>query len=169
RSLPCTVLDAQGRSSVTTIALTLEGTPLAIHDIQGAAHISPHAGEIHSTDGIVTAVSTNGFWMQDPTPDADVATSEGIFVFTSSAPAAAVGDAVHVNARVQEFRPGGTDPTNGNLTTTELASPTVTVVSSGDPLPAPVVVGAGGRTPPNQVFEDDATGNVETSGVFDPA
>src|SRR5262249_38294697 len=73
RSLPCTVLDAQGRSSVTTIALTVEGTQLAIHDIQGAAHISPHAGEIHSTDGIVTAVSTNGFWMQDPTPDADVA------------------------------------------------------------------------------------------------
>ena len=32
--------------------------------------------------GVVTAVASNGFWFQDPQPDGDVATSEGIFVFT---------------------------------------------------------------------------------------
>ena len=42
-------------------------------------------------------------------------------------------------------------------------------ISSGNPLPTPVVIGTGGRIPPNTVIEDDATGDVETSGVFDPA
>ena len=31
------------------------------------------------------------------------------------------------------------------------------------------MIGAGGRVPPTVVIEDDATGDVETSGVFDPA
>ena len=77
-----------------------------------------------------------------------------------------VGDAVSVNARVQEFRPGGVS--NGNLTTTELASPSVSVLSTGNPLPAPIVVGTGGRVPPDTIIDDDSTGSVETSGIFDP-
>jgi hypothetical protein len=166
-SIPCTVSDAQGRSSSTTIALTVEGPLEPIHAIQGAAHISPLADHVVSTNGIVTARATNGFWMQDPNPDADVATSEGVFVFTSSTPSVTAGDAVHVNARVQEFRPGGT--TTANLTTTELTSPTITVTSTGNALPAATVVGNGGRIPPSTVIEDDASsGDVETSGVFDP-
>src|SRR2546423_7859257 len=106
--------------------------------------------------------------MQDPNPDANDATSEGIFVFTSSAPTSVnVGDAVKVNGRVQEFRPGGAS--TGNLTTTELTSPSISVLSSGNPLPAATVLGTGGRIPPDTVIEDDATGDVETSGTFDPA
>ena len=141
--------------------------PVPIHDIQGSTHISPFAGQRPRVLGIVTARSTNGFWMQDPNPDSNTATSEGIFVFTSSAPAVAVGDSVRVQGTVQEFRPGGA--TNGNLTTTELSgSPTVTVLSTGNPLPPAVVIGTGGRIPPDSVIEDDATGSVETSGVFDP-
>ncbi len=150
-----------------TFSFATQLPPIAIHTIQGAGHISPYNGQSIRTLGIVTARSTNGFWMQDPSPDADDATSEGIFVFTSSAPTVAVGDSVSVSARVQEFRPGGVS--NGNLTTTELASPTVSVLSTGNPLPAPVVMGTGGRIPPDTVIEDDAqSGNVETSGVFDP-
>ena len=57
--------------------------------------------------GVVTAVRNNGFWMQDPMPDANPATSEGIFVFTSSAPTVIVGEAVTVSGLVSEFRPGG--------------------------------------------------------------
>ena len=45
--------------------------------------------------------------MQDASPDSDPATSEGIFVFTSSAPTINVGQSVRVSATVQEFRPGG--------------------------------------------------------------
>jgi len=152
-----------------TFTTAAPATPTFIHEIQGATHISPKNGtQVSSVPGIVTAKTTNGFWMQDPSPDADSATSEGIFVFTSSAPTVNVGDAVAVNARVQEFRPGGAS--TGNLTTTELASPSVSVISSGNPLPDPTVIGTGGRVPPDTVIEDDASsGNVETSGVFDPA
>jgi uncharacterized protein len=141
---------------------------VAIHDIQGASHTSPFKDQnVSNVNGIVTALRTNGYYMQDPNPDADPATSEGIFVFTSSAPTVAVGDAVRVNARVQEFRPGGAS--TANLTTTELTNPTTTFISSGNPLPAATVVGTGGRIAPDQIIEDDATGNVESSGVFDPA
>ena len=155
-------------ADVTWSFTVTSAPPVAIHDIQGAAHISPKNGQtVSGVRGILTAVSANGFWMQDPSPDADVATSEGIFVFTSSRPSAAVGDLVSVSGRVQEFRPGGA--TNGNLTTTELSgNPTISVLSSGNPLPPATIIGNGGRVPPNQVIEDDASGSVETSGTFDP-
>jgi predicted extracellular nuclease len=142
-------------------------TLAAIHEIQGAGHISPMEGDAVLTSGIVTATRSNGFWMQDQAPDADSATSEGIFVFTSSAPSVAVGDAVQLSGTVSEFRAGGSSSTN--LTTTELIAPSIGVLSSGNSLPSPNVIGAGGRVPPNTVIEDDATGSVETSGVFDPA
>jgi uncharacterized protein len=140
----------------------------AIHDIQGPSQISPKANQnVTGVNGIVTGKRTNGFYMQDPNADASDATSEGIFVFTSSAPNVAVGDAVRVNGRVQEFRPGGA--TTANLTTTELTSPSVSVVSSGNPLPAPTIVGSGGRIPLGETIEDDAvSGDVESSGTFDP-
>jgi predicted extracellular nuclease len=170
KSLPLSVSDAQGRSGSGSIALTVTTPPLpaAIHDIQGAAHISPLLGKRVATSGIVTALRSNGFNLQDPSPDADPATSEGIFVFTSSAPAVSVGDAAQVTGVVAEFRPGGASGAS-NLTSTELDSPAVTVVSHGNPLPAPILIGPGGRVPPTEVIEDDATGDVETSGVFDPA
>jgi uncharacterized protein len=142
-------------------------TPAAIHEIQGASHISPLAGENVVTEGIVTVTRSNGFWLQDPNPDADYATSEGLFVFTSAAPSVLVGDDASVTGTVAEFRPGGSSSTN--LTTTELTSPTIEVSSSGNPLPAPTVIGTGGRVPPTEVIEDDASGSVETSGVFDPS
>jgi predicted extracellular nuclease len=139
-----------------------------INGIQGASHRSPLTGiAVIGVGGIVTAKIGNGFYLQDPSPDTDDSTSEGIFVFTSSAPTVNVGDAISVMGSVMEFRPGGANSTN--LTTTELTGPTVVVQSTGNPLPAPIVIGTGGRVPPSAVIEDDATGDVETSGVFDPA
>ena len=142
-----------------------------IHEIQGAAHLSPFNGQdVAGVEGIVTVERSSSFWMQDPTPDTDEATSDGILVFGSGVGALVnVGDHVRVSGRVVEFRPGG--ETTDNLTTTEITTPglSVAVLSSGNPLPAPTVVGAGGRVPPSTVIEDDATGSVETSGIFDPA
>jgi uncharacterized protein len=142
-----------------------------IHEIQGAAHVSPFSGQdVSGVEGVVTVERSSSFWMQDPTPDTDEATSEGIVVFGSGVGAlVSVGDHVSVSGRVVEFRPGG--ESTDNLTTTELTTPGlgVAVLSSGNPLPAPTVLGAGGRVPPSRVIEDDATGSVETSGVFDPA
>jgi uncharacterized protein len=151
----------QDRSwSFTTVAPTYR-----IHKIQGAAHISPLAGQRTShVPGVVTAVRNNGFWMQDPRPDDADATSEAIFVFTSSAPTVAAGDSVTVSGLITEFRPGGAS--TDNLTTTELERVTVYPATRGAEI-APTVVGAGGRVPQNSVIEDDAFGSVETSGIFD--
>ena len=62
-----------------------------IHDVQGPGSSSPIVGNVVTTRGIVTGVTADGFFIQDDDAnvDADPATSEGIFVFTSSAPPAA--------------------------------------------------------------------------------
>ena len=140
-----------------------------IHEIQGAAHRSPLEGAAASNvPGIVTAKVSNGFFFEDPSSDSNPATSEGLFAFgTAAAGLVSVGDAVEVDGFVTEFRPGGA--AGNNLTLTQLTLPQVTVLSSGNPLPGPSVIGKGGRVPPSEVIEDDATGDVETSGVFDPA
>ena len=156
-------------TAIVTVTPTGTGTAARIRDIQGASHLSPRAGSaVANVPGIVTALRSNGFYLQDSSADADPATSEAIFVFTSSAPTVSIGDALLVSGTVSEFRPGGSGGTN-NLTLTQIGAPSITVQSSGNALPAPVVIGAGGRTPPSMVIEDDAAGNVETSGVFDPA
>jgi uncharacterized protein len=156
---------------LTTLPASAQEVVVAqIHEIQGAAHLSPVNGQdVSGVAGIVTVERSSSFWMQDPTPDSDEATSDGILVFGSGLGALVnVGDHVSVSGRVTEFRPGG--ESTDNLTTTEITTPglNVAVLSSGNPLPAPTTVGAVGRVPPSTVIEDDATGSVETSGVFDP-
>ncbi|RYJ27048.1 putative large secreted protein [Streptomyces sp. L-9-10] len=115
---------------------------IRIHGIQGTGRVSPLVGTpVAEVPGIVTGVRTSGsrgFWIQDPRPDRDASTSEGVFVFTNSVPTVAVGDAVKVSGTVGEYIPGGA--ASGNQSVTQIASPTVTVVSSGNPLPAPVVI-----------------------------
>jgi hypothetical protein len=153
-----------------------EASEIRIRDLQGRAHVSPLLGqEVQRVSGVVTATRGNGFYMEDAQPDADPATSEGVFVFTSRRPAVAVGDEVRVTARVSEFRPACSscserDAAFANLTTTQLDRPSVTeVVASGRELPAPVRIGGDGRKPPFITIDDDALGNVEQgSPVFDP-
>lgn len=135
-------------------------TAAAIYEIQGAGHISALVGESVSTTGIVTAVDTNGFYLQDPNGDGNDATSDAIFVFTSTAPTVRVGDEVGVTGTVSEFIPGGA--ATNNLSITQIVSPTTNVISSGNTLPDAVILGAGGRVPPNQIIDND------NFAVFDP-
>jgi predicted extracellular nuclease len=115
-----------------------------IHDIQGSTRISPLVGrQVADVPGVVTGVRTygsRGFWFQDTEADGDPATSEGVFVYTGSAPAVAVGDRVTVSGTVTEYVPGGTS--SGNQSLTEITRATVTVVSSGNEVPEPVTVSA---------------------------
>lgn len=169
KSISTSISDAQSRSGSAPISLTVAGGEggMSIRDIQGSGHLSPLAGSpVSNISGIVTAKRSNGFYMQDPAPDSNPSTSEGIFVFTSSSPSVNVGDSVRVGGTVTEFRPGNTAT---NLTITQIASPTVAVLSSGNALPEPTVIGAGGRVPPPSTIEDDAGGDVEAGGLFDPA
>ncbi|GAA1043947.1 endonuclease/exonuclease/phosphatase family protein [Streptomyces murinus] len=118
---------------------------MRIHDIQGTTRLSPYAGQkVTDVPGIVTATrtygSSKGFWLQDTTPDDNPATSEGIFVYTSSTPKVAVGDSVTVTGTVSEYVPGGV--ASGEQSVTEITKPTITTVSTGNAVPAPVVIDA---------------------------
>ncbi|MFF4492293.1 endonuclease/exonuclease/phosphatase family protein [Streptomyces sp. NPDC001544] len=132
-------------SAASTVALTspAHADSVRIHDIQGTTRISPYAGQkVTDVPGIVTAIrtygSSRGFWIQDPTPDHDPATSEGVFVFTSSTPKVAVGDSVTVTGTVSEYVPGGAS--TGNQSLTEITKPVVTTLSSGNTVPAATVI-----------------------------
>ncbi|MEU4499085.1 endonuclease/exonuclease/phosphatase family protein [Streptomyces sp. NPDC023998] len=135
---------AAGLLAGSSAASADSAAEVRIHDIQGTTRISPLAGQqVTGIPGIVTGVRTygsKGFWFQDPQADADPATSEGIFVYTGSNPTVAVGDSVLVSGTVGEYIPGGTS--SGNQSLTQIAKPAVTVVSSQNPLPAPVTITA---------------------------
>jgi predicted extracellular nuclease len=137
---------------------------LEIHDIQGAAHLSPYADKtVIDVPGVVTAVNgSDGFWMQSATPDGDEATSEGIYVFRGTG--VAVGDSITVTGKVTEYRPGA-----AGLSLTELVDAQVTKVAAGAAVPATTIVGPGGRVPPTDFIENDADGLVEDQAEFDPA
>jgi predicted extracellular nuclease len=134
------VTDGQGQGTIVNDDITL--TP--IHTIQGSGTASPLSGQTVSSTGIVTLLKTgqntgagstaNGFFMQTPDAeaDADPNTSQGIFVFTSTVPAVAVGDEVRVTGTVVEF--------NG---LTELGTVTnISVIDTGNSLPTPVTIDA---------------------------
>ncbi|MGF1938374.1 MAG: SdiA-regulated domain-containing protein [Nostoc sp. ChiQUE02] len=156
-----------GTATTATVAIA-DDDAVRIHDIQGAGHISPLRSQtVSNVAGIVTVKTSNGFYLQDPTPDSDDRTSEAIFVFTSSAPTVSVGDSILVNGTVTEFRPGNNA---NNLTTTEITSPTIVKLSSGNALPTATILGNSGRTIPTTVIDNDTTGNIETgTTTFDPA
>lgn len=135
-----------------------------IMEIQGAGHTSPESGNLVETTGVVTqtgifdaigASDEQGFYLQDPTGDGNLATSDAVFVVSSEA--VVVGDAVTVQGTVTETG----FPTE--LTYTRIQSTSVSVTSSGNPLPAPIVLGAGGRVLPTENINDDAFAS------FDPA
>ena len=148
KTLAFSIADAQTRTGSGSISLSVF-LALAIHDIQGPGDVSPYAGAVVQTTGIVTGRKTNGFFIQAEPGfvDADPSTSEGIFVFTSSAPpaGAAVGNNVRVTGTVQEFIPSA-DPNSPPAT--ELIGPlSVSVLSTGNPLPAPIVLTAADTNP----------------------
>jgi predicted extracellular nuclease len=164
-------------NEISRTVATFEFTPpTRISDIQGAAQRSPLQGQTVTTTGVVTAVigtgSGRGFYLQDPTPDASEATSEGIFVFLGSSAIAnpTVGQSLRVSGRVDEFRRANNAD---NLTVTQInatvAAGAVTGIADLGRI-TPTVLGNGGRTLPTQVIDNDTTGNIETGSTsFDPA
>jgi predicted extracellular nuclease len=141
-----TVTDGQGQGTIQNDDVII--TP--IHDIQGSGSTSPLAGQTVTTTGIVTGLKTNGFFVQasEAEYDANTETSEGVFVFTSSAPpaAAAIGNRVNVTGTIQEFIPSA-DPNSPPAT--ELISPTVVLISAGNTPPAPHTITAAETTAPS--------------------
>jgi len=131
---------------------------VAIHTIQGvksttAATVSTYAGTSVQTSGIVTAVLSNGFFIQtlDSAIDANPLTPEGIEVFTSSTPpgTVAIGNLVSVTGTVATFPA----TTASHTPATEITAPTVTLISTGNPLPAPIPLTAAMLTPSGGLYQ----------------
>jgi uncharacterized protein len=122
-----TVSDGQGQGTITNDDIVL--TP--IHAIQGSGDASPVVGITVSTRGVVTGLRNTGFFMQstDADADADPTTSQGIFVFTNSAPTVARGDLLIVTGNVVEF-----------FQLTEIGNPVISVLSSGNAMPTAITL-----------------------------
>jgi len=131
---------------------------LAIYEIQGEGHASDYQGQTVLTHGVVTAVTSNGFYLQDAAGDGNRATSDAIFVHTGAAPGVVAGDGVAVRGTVAEFLPGND---SSNLTVTEIEASNVVVESTDNALPAAVVIGEGGLLPPTEVIDDDGLTTFE--------
>jgi hypothetical protein len=108
-----------------------------IHAVQGTTRKATQ--QTVTVTGIVTGIRSGaGFFIQDPNPDTDPRTSEGLYVYTGSTPSTAVGNKVTVTGTVTEYYPGGSSA--GGQSVTELAQPQWSTVSTGNPLPAPVAL-----------------------------
>ena len=113
-------------------ARTLSAQSFEIWEIQGNQLISPMAGStITSQHNIVTAVRSEGFFMQTPDSrsDNDPATSDGIWVFTNSVPNVGVGYEVSVTGTVGEWE---------NMTQFSDNGLSISVSSFNNPLPTAV-------------------------------
>jgi predicted extracellular nuclease len=119
RNLPISVRDTEGRTSSTTLAVTVTdscGDPKRpINAVQGTGPASPLAGSDVTIEGVVVrsyqgAGEFGGFYVQEATPDDNPASSEGIFVF-SSLRTVAPGDVVRVHGQVTEFASGSSSLT----------------------------------------------------------
>jgi predicted extracellular nuclease len=108
---------------------------VSIPAIQGSGATSPLAGQTVQTEGVVTRVSNNGFYMQALVGDGNADTSDGILVFTSTAPTVVAGQLVQVTGTVTEYSTGG-----GYVT--ELSSPsTISVLGTGYTItPTPITL-----------------------------
>jgi len=120
-------------SDPVSIAITFKEksdilTVAQLQDTTGAAIVgdSKLKGQWIKTIGIVTAVGSNCFWLQDAPGGWN-----GIYAYTKTAPAVVLGDSVLVVGKMAEYY---------NLT--EIDSVTTTVLASGCVVPAPTVVTA---------------------------
>ncbi|MBH9552669.1 ExeM/NucH family extracellular endonuclease [Inhella gelatinilytica] len=117
------------------------GAPLRISAIQGSGAQSSLVGQVVVIEAIVVgdfqSGGLNGFYVQEDAADwdADPATSEGLFISEGGLQVAvAPGDRVRVEGKVSEL-------ISGSSSLTRLSDVTsITVLSTGGPLPAPQVL-----------------------------
>src|SRR5262245_45243295 len=135
-------------------ATTVYAAVTPIYQIQGSGHTSSFNGQNVSTTGVVTALDSNGFYIQDPNGDGNAATSDGVFAFTNVAPTVAVGQSVMVTGTVNEFVPSGAAP--GFLSVTEIAAQNanIQVLGIGGTITAVEIGGARHLAPPTSHISD---------------
>lgn len=154
-------LSACGGGSGTAPAIPTappSGT-LLISEVQGSGPSSPLVGQTVAVTGVVTgdfqeldsdsARNLGGFYIQDETPDADTATSDGVFVFDGNAPATgvSVGDRVTVTGTVNEY-----------FGETQINAASVSIVGSGSVSATDISLPAAGSS---RNSDDDLVADLE--------
>jgi len=137
-----------------------------ISELQSDGHYSPYVRDfVSDVFGVVTVKRADGFYLQSVYPDNRLETSEGIFVFSNKVQKISRGDWLLVSGKVSEFYPG--DIRSGNLPITEIDAQEIVIVSNGNSLPDPVILGMGGRIPPDEVIDDDQNKSFDMSDGLD--
>ena len=149
-------VEADDLSAVATIQN--DDAPITpINAIQGSGTASSMDGNVVTTEGVITVLRGNGFYIQSTAEfdDNNAATSDGLWVFTGGAPlpSLAVGDVVQVSGTVDEFQ-----PVSFTYPVTELL-PSSIVETGTAPLPTPVEVTAADFDAP--LIEPDVLEHLE--------
>lgn len=136
--LSATGVDAKGppRKRLAVVA-----TPVSA--VQGDGLVSSAAGSTVTVEGIVTARTVDGFFVQsgDGETDGNPATSEGLFVHLGASPGsnATVGHRVQLTGPIEEYLPANHPH---QMPLTRMGVPTAhTVLATGQTLPAPIMLG----------------------------
>ena len=130
---------SSGTTTATGTILNDDASALVIGQVQGIAQLSPYDGKAVVVQGVVTALTADGFFLQsaDGAGDGKADTADGIFV--ASRRAILVGDAVKVGGVVGEASEGKDD---NQLTLTSIAATDLDVLGHGNALPAAIVLDA---------------------------
>jgi predicted extracellular nuclease len=144
KSLSCTISDAQSRSSIAPISVTVTlqvcgTTHTNVFEVQGSGDVSPLNNTTVTVEGVVTGDLTGssrfgGFYIQDPDGDANPATSDGVFVYSSTYPVT-VGDVVRVAGKVTEYQTVTEIGTVTSVTDCGVSSATIDPLALTLPLP----------------------------------
>ncbi|KAK3315857.1 Endonuclease/exonuclease/phosphatase-like protein [Apodospora peruviana] len=144
------------------LAATIAGLqPLAaaltIAEINGNRYLSPYSGQsVTNVTGLVLAKGPNGIWIRSTTPDDDPATSEAIYVYSSSVGASlAVGDIISLSGKVSEYRSSA-----AYIYLAEITSPTGVKVLSSSNTVTPLVIGKDTLPPPTEQYSSLDNGDV---------
>jgi predicted extracellular nuclease len=150
-ALTATASDSQTRTATTTIALTVVVPPptVSIQLIQSAKP-SPYATQSVTTSGVVVGVKSAGFYIEAKDANTSAATPQGIYIYTGSTTKPSyivVGNEVQVSGQVQTY------PTTAVTPSTEIATPTFTLLSTGNPLPPAVTITQAMDSPSGGVYQ----------------
>ena len=151
-SLPATAMDSQARTASTSISLSVVVPPptVSIQTIQ-ATKPSAYAGKAITTSGIVIGVKSNGFYIEARDASTNPSTPQGILVYTGSTTKPsliALGNEVQVTGTISTY------PATGLTPGTEIDGPqTFTLLTSGNPLPAPITITAAMDSPSGGVSQ----------------
>lgn len=138
------------RSAAAAVLLSASAAlAQSVAEINGDRFIGTYTNQIVNITGLITATSSAGFYLRSQNPDADVRTSESVYVFGSNLPGGpfAAGDVVSLSGTVAEYKSA-----KDYVALAEITKPKdIVVASRGNPVRA-LEIGKDVPAPPTQSF-----------------